>query len=294
MGFSPLGLAEDQKISGKKSEPKKLAPLFFRDERNQLLLPGRKRTSEVRAAIKSSRVEHGCVPVISSERLSGHPMAGRFDYAVICERITDALPNARILLVIREQASLIYSTYNQFIRIGGTMSLVDFIDRQYDGRAPFFSRDAFRFDLIIDTYMQSFGQNNVLVLPYELLCLDHRAFCKKIFSFVGRKEIFRAGMEVRVNVYEKNMVAHKLRFLNLLTTATSVNGYSWLASQSGGKLIRGLRRLLGNACSLVRSEAYNAEQLKTIYERIETYYTESNKKTEALTGLNLREMYKYS
>ena len=83
------------------------------------------------------------VPVISYERLSGNPHAGRFDARTIADRIKAAFPKARIFCVIREQNDMILSTYFQYLKIGGTDSVRDYLTRSYDGRRPGFSLAAF-------------------------------------------------------------------------------------------------------------------------------------------------------
>ena len=51
------------------------------------------------------------VPVISHERLSGYPHSGGHDSKEIAHRLAAVFPNAKVVIVIREQKSMILSNY---------------------------------------------------------------------------------------------------------------------------------------------------------------------------------------
>ena len=114
---------------------------------------------------------HGRTLVISHERLSGYPGSGAFDAPLIAERIKNCLPDARILIFVREQCDLIGSYYLQYITDGGSMSFGRFTSplqpRMY--RRPQFNLDTFAFVKTIAYYRRLFGSENVLVVPYEAL-----------------------------------------------------------------------------------------------------------------------------
>jgi hypothetical protein len=61
----------------------------------------------------------GLLPIVSFPRLSGHPYSGGYDSRPIADRIAQVFPEARILIVIREQRSTIVSTYKQYVHAGG-------------------------------------------------------------------------------------------------------------------------------------------------------------------------------
>src|SRR5215204_3443216 len=68
----------------------------------------------------------GLVPVLSSERLAEEPHFGGYDSEFIAGPLAAVFPNAKILVVIREQTSMFLSIYKEYIRRGGAASL-----RQY-------------------------------------------------------------------------------------------------------------------------------------------------------------------
>jgi hypothetical protein len=66
----------------------------------------------------------GLFPVVSLERLSGHPFTGRHDSRQIADRLHEALRDPGILVVIREQRNAIVAVYKQYVKAGGTASPV--------------------------------------------------------------------------------------------------------------------------------------------------------------------------
>ena len=79
------------------------------------------------------RLRHGLerqhtVPVISAESLTGMsndaPMGST---KLIAERIHNTWPDAKILIVVREQFSIILSGYFQYVRGGGIRSLESYV-----------------------------------------------------------------------------------------------------------------------------------------------------------------------
>ncbi len=58
------------------------------------------------------------IPVLTAERLSGHPMSGGFDQKIISERLYSAFPEAIVLIGIREADEVKGSVYKQLVREG--------------------------------------------------------------------------------------------------------------------------------------------------------------------------------
>ena len=66
-------------------------------------------------------VDEGLSPVVSFERFSGNPFSGGYDSKEIADRLVQVFPDARVLVVVREQRSMIVSTYKQYVREGGAL-----------------------------------------------------------------------------------------------------------------------------------------------------------------------------
>jgi hypothetical protein len=136
-------------------------------------------------AIEQARAS-GMTPVFSAERLSGHPYSGGFDSQMIADRLLQIFPKGKVLIVIREQKSIIRSAYIQYIKRGGAATLKTFLDRaNLIGAVPLFSLDFYKYHRLISYYHQLYGQENVLVLPYELLVADRKQFVGEVQAFCG-------------------------------------------------------------------------------------------------------------
>src|SRR5688572_31265244 len=92
--------------------------------------------SAARSRLAEYEKPHGLIPVISNERLAGHPLSNGYDRQTLARRILLVFPQARILLVIREQNALIMSNYMQYLKYGGWHTPEGYLKPQSDGRKP--------------------------------------------------------------------------------------------------------------------------------------------------------------
>jgi hypothetical protein len=129
--------------------------------------------------------DRGRVAVLSDERLSGSPHAGGFDSAEVAERLARVFPAARVLIVIREQRSAVFSVYQQYVRDGGAASLLKYLEPRRTAEVPQFRWQHFEYHRLVEHYQALFGRARVLVLPFELLRGDAAAFLARIADFTG-------------------------------------------------------------------------------------------------------------
>jgi hypothetical protein len=97
------------------------------------------------------------------------------------------LPEAKVLLVLREQRDLVRSLWLQYVRIGGPASLRDYLRAPDPGdhRAPCFDPSFLRFDRLVESLDRRFGREQVLAIPYDRLRQDPRDFLARIGAFLG-------------------------------------------------------------------------------------------------------------
>ena len=100
----------------------------------------------------------------------------------VCESLGALFPNAYILIVTRGFRSMILSSYSQFVRTGGDESLA-WVCAEAERQAPW------NYDFLIGLYRKTFGDANVIVLPYELLRDDAAAFLGEIAKRLGLADI---------------------------------------------------------------------------------------------------------
>ncbi len=127
------------------------------------------------------------VPVISAERLAGHPDSGGFDSQQIADRVAAVFPDSRVLIVVREQVDMLLSTYQLYVRSGGPLTLYEYANPPEMGRnrLPVFDFRHLEYDRLVRYYYDLFGRENVLVKPYEALVTDPPGYVRDIVEFAG-------------------------------------------------------------------------------------------------------------
>lgn len=111
----------------------------------------------------------------------------------VCDLLAELFPDARILLVTRGFRATALSTYSQTVRQGSHFSIADHCNggsEQSDAQSddPLIYA-AYNYDALIQKYRQAFGSENVIVLPYELLCDDPARFLRGITEPLGLDEV---------------------------------------------------------------------------------------------------------
>ena len=102
----------------------------------------------------------------------------------VAERLHRLAPDARILVCVRHQGTLLGSLYSRYVKQGGYCGFADFVE----GRAPGFPVDLDRlaYDGLVRRYQQLFGADHVVVVAYEQWRGDQPAFVRAIASFLDQ------------------------------------------------------------------------------------------------------------
>ena len=125
----------------------------------------------------------GLIPVLTWERLSGTAHAGGFDSATIAQRLHGVFPEARILIVVREQRSMIYALYQQYVRDGGIATLDGYLRPRHEWEIPQFRFEHLEYDRLARLYRKLFGSDRVLVLAFEELRVNPNGFAARIVAY---------------------------------------------------------------------------------------------------------------
>ena len=239
------------------------------------------------------------VPVLSHEQISGQPGGGAYGLRrrekeasrkEIADRLYDCFPQARILIVIREQCDMIQSIY-KFLVCGwhGKLSATigQFLDQSplNDGYSPLFSMWYIEYHRIVEYYMNLFGQSSILVLPYEWLRDDPNYFINHIRSFVDL-DSQQTYQSEKVNEGYSAAVCEFRRVLN-----------RWIVSPNQPGKISKMESRADRLCSRVNRwipeslhKKTDQELAKKIEKLVAGFYAESNQKTANLTGLDLKSL----
>lgn len=147
-------------------------------------------TERVRARFLAAAkpIGEGQTIVLSHEALSSRPHHGSYYAPYVADRIQSVFPSSRILMIFREQKSLIHSLYGEHLRNGGMATLPEFIGTGSEppGFTGLCALSFFEFDNLYDMYRDRFGVDRVLALPLEMLSEQPDDFVRRICAFVDR------------------------------------------------------------------------------------------------------------
>tara|TARA_Y100001934_G_scaffold272842_1_gene361878 strand:+ start:41248 stop:42165 length:918 start_codon:yes stop_codon:yes gene_type:complete len=231
------------------------------------------------------------VPVITSEGLTGNPESGGYNSVEIAQRLKDVFDDARILIVFREQRSMILSSYNQYLKGAGHADLKTFLNQPVRPRGdPFFHLDYYQYDKILRCYQGMFGTENVLALPLEHLIHDQKDFVRRIATFAGANPTPDLPETQRMNESWPELGIAAKRYLNPFIFSTILNGYSPLRIKGLWRLQvmfpRYFNRFLRNSLSARIRRRWQRQ----IEEATRGFYAESNRATADLCGFELADM----
>jgi hypothetical protein len=235
--------------------------------------------------------EAGLVPVVSLERLSGSALSGGYDSREIAERLHRVFPEGRILVAVREQRSMIVSTYKGYVQQGGTAPLVHFLDspRSRSVRVPLFDARYLEYDRLVAHYRSLFGADQVLALAFDQFVEDGRGYVERIAEFAGRpvpEEVLdRLPYGHRENVRSTSIsTLAVVRRLNRLGRRTDVNPVPLAESKLVARLADRLVRTdpLG-----ARSKAAEERLRRRVDEWAGDRYAASNVRLAELIGVDL-------
>ena len=131
------------------------------------------------------------------------------------ERIKAVFGNIKVIFVIREQLSMLLSIYSQYLKIGGTLKLNDFI---FD---PIVSRgliERLQWHKQVKMYYDLFGQENVHIALFEDFVNDKQSFLNKICDYLEIQHL---------NISHDNKAVNK-----------KLTNYGSIISRKGNKFFR--------------------------------------------------------
>ena len=236
--------------------------------------------------------DQGRLAVFSNERLSGSFNSGGHDVLDIMRRIGDCDDDPKILLVIREQRSMIRSLYSQYVRAYGCCSLEEFLAGDYTPHCKeLFRPDLLEYHRLIAAYQEHFGRKRVSVLPYEWLKSRENEFLDTILEAAGIDHSSRTSLSFRkadrVNTASTPLQISVKRRLNPLYTSHCPH----IGSTYQYRPIQWLARAAISASGRLRLKRLNlriANRRDRLIDHVATgRYERSNRITAKLTGIDL-------
>ncbi len=229
------------------------------------------------------------VPVISNEAMCGSEKPRQRYERQVADRLFETLPNAKILITIREQKAIILSHYREEISRGSIATISAYLHNH--STKPGFSApcqlDHFEYDLFAEYYIERFGADSVLVLPQEELRRNTQGFCDKLADFVGlpRKpapdsESARVGLRGWSLSYKRWCNYFRLGVRN------SGRARPTLSYRAVNKVASLINHLTPEAW-ILEFEARLKDEVKS---EVGTYFAASNGRLQQLTGLDLKSL----
>jgi len=239
--------------------------------------------------------EKGLIPVVTCERLSGNPHSGGYDTWQIAHRLVDVFPEARVLIVIREQTSIILSCYKQYVKAGGTMPIETYLHPPHDFKVPRFDFQHFAYDRAIRLYQSLFGPERVLVLAYEQFQSNGAEFVKRIACFAGATAPDASGaISLLAKVENRGMTSVRLmlrRSLNhLAAKPTTLNPQPYFASRRAAGTVASGATILASVVPQFLNMRMELALRRYVALAAKDQYGASNRAVIALTGLPLENL----
>lgn len=259
---------------------KQIGHWFVGDEFGRLLDKSEFSSSKIRSALSNLDCPAGLMPVISNERLAGHPLSNGFDRVVIAQRIKEVFPQARILLTIREQNKIIMSNYMQYLRYGGWHEPEHFVHPLSDGRQPVLSLNFWNYSDLAGTYAKIFSKERVLVLPQEMLRSNVGDFVSRLAQFASVIPPVSINNLVEANPRRMHVSSYLLRRYSFLIMRSSANAFmpTVVPDRLGARIYRALRFIIDQVTPGFIEERVAKSLQKRVDAKIGDFYLVSNRR----------------
>jgi hypothetical protein len=226
--------------------------------------------------------------VLSDEILAGLPFHHRFGQGIIMERIAQTFPDAKILITVREQTSLIYSAYGHYLRGGHTSSLDRFLAVPDAKKAQVWrsvlDRSYYDYERLHALYARHFGAGNVKIVPMEWMIDKAEDFISEMEGFTGHSwpQPSPAAKDKRVNPAWTDLSRAYVRFANRFEDQDTR-----FARQQGRFSKSAIASKISRATPKSLDKRMKKDALDKIRRAIGTDYAASNRALAQRTGIDL-------
>jgi hypothetical protein len=240
--------------------------------------------------------------LICDEMLVGGMDAGFGNGAFIKEigsRLKSTFPDAKIIIFIRNQPSMVASAYYQYIRAGGNYSINKFLNRRgmffnFLKELSLFSLDFFKFDQTISFYKELYGNENVDVYLYEDFKANQQVFLSNF------KQKYNLEIDLKTLNFDKKRneryrigILNLARFSNCFTSSNTLLKY-YIFNIPKFYFISNTIYSKLNKYSIFGKQPSDEKLLgKSNLEMIKNYYKKSNQNLIEKHGLDDIKKYDY-
>ncbi len=147
--------------------------------------------------------------VTDADRMKG-------DQAEVCRLLKSLFPGSRILIVTRGFKGTVLSGYSQYVKAGGVMRMSRALPEGALNNAFLQIQNNLDFDYLLRLYGETFGEENLIVLPYELLREDEGRFVD-----VLERELGIAHAEIKLGRVNPSLSPEELYWYPLISRAVA-------------------------------------------------------------------------
>jgi LPS sulfotransferase NodH len=143
---------------------------------------------------------------VTVEKAIGESSAFYLCLSGTAERIAHAVPNAKIIMILREPVARAYSSYMLLARDGReTLSFEEGLSREAERKQQGFEpmwwyRELSLYSSQVQRYLDVFGRDQVKVLLYDELFTNPGQALREVFAFLGVNDDVAINTSVRYNV----------------------------------------------------------------------------------------------
>jgi hypothetical protein len=138
------------------------------------------------------------------------------DQAWVCALLKSLFPGSRILIVTRGFKGTIFSGYSQYVKAGGVLRMSKTLPESVLANAFRQVQNNLDFDYLLRLYGEAFGEDNLIVLPYELLREDEGRFVAVLERHLGLTHA-----EIRLGRVNPSLSPEELYWYPLISRAVS-------------------------------------------------------------------------
>ena len=246
-------------------------------------------SSQARYTVDARTNQNAVWTCLSNEVWTGHPYSGGVHGPIYLKRIKATLPEAKILIVVRNPISAIISTYADYmVRARGLCTFLEFLNPDRSNQVPRFLINYYKYINLIKEYDNAFGQENVLVVPFELIKKSEKNFAFLLYQSLELSMPIDIPKNEKVNVqdYRKLVIYEKCPLINIFGRKAHGNGRGALEWEKFHWLVSQLHRLVPDA--VLKSHSSFLEGILLDY--YGDYLVQSNKSLEVRMNINLRDL----
>ena len=194
----------------------------------------------------SGQLQHPSDPlVISNEALSGSFWSDD-GMDLIAQNLQRVFPDAKVIIVLREQLDYITSAYNYSITQGRYLPPYEAFLARHEEQLM----RKLQYDRIVSRYLELFGDQNVAVLPFELIKVDREAFTRELTTFIGAEPRYAGTPAI------ENRSLKGAKLVNAVRRANRIMSPIVALETRAKQLLRGEHHQLRS-----QWESYSAQQL---------------------------------